>query len=213
MAKRPEGEDGGFLRELHHRVRNNFQIIASLMSLQRRLMPEARRGELRFIEEHVQSIAVAYDVVDDSGGGVILAELVADLVDTLRQIGGLAADQVTLRLSAVDGAIILDQAIELGLYFAGVLPPYLDQAASRAAPVRVSAVREGDILTLTIAGDWADKVELDMLRSRLATAHIRQLRAEPVLDNRLAAHGIRVPLASVAGAAAPPPGKRIRGKT
>ena len=41
------------VRELNHRVKNNFQIIASLMNLRKRMMPPERREDIRFIEEHV----------------------------------------------------------------------------------------------------------------------------------------------------------------
>jgi two-component sensor histidine kinase len=39
-----------FVRELHHCVKNNFQIIASLVNLQKRALPPDRQGEVRFVE-------------------------------------------------------------------------------------------------------------------------------------------------------------------
>jgi two-component sensor histidine kinase len=71
-STRPQGQNtaderDGLVRELHHRVKNNLQIIVSLMNVQKRMLPQERRGEIRFLEEHVQSMAAAYRVVYASG--------------------------------------------------------------------------------------------------------------------------------------------------
>ena len=61
-------DNDGFVRELHHRVKNNFQLIASLVSLQKRMLPPDRRSEVRFVEEHVQCMAAAYRIVTVTDG-------------------------------------------------------------------------------------------------------------------------------------------------
>src|ERR1700727_1672910 len=75
----PVGEGGGsgevpdsetLLRELNHRVKNNFQIIVSLMNLRKRMLPAGRREDIRFIEEHVQSMSVPYRLVYATGSMV-----------------------------------------------------------------------------------------------------------------------------------------------
>ena len=50
------------IREIHHRVKNNFQIVSSLLSLQADLVdsPEASRA-LRDAENRLRSMAVLYD--------------------------------------------------------------------------------------------------------------------------------------------------------
>ncbi len=91
----PDTGDGGriiadrkdLVRELHHRVKNNLQIIVSLMNVQKRMLPAERRGEIRFLEEHVQSMAAAYRVVYACGELVkvpmddLIREVVAGLVE------------------------------------------------------------------------------------------------------------------------------------
>ena len=78
------------VRELNHRVKNNFQIIVSLMNLRKRMMPPERREDIRFIEEHVQSMSVAYRLVYATGSmiEVSLTELVTEVLSGLRQIAG-----------------------------------------------------------------------------------------------------------------------------
>ena len=74
------------LRELNHRVKNNFQIIVSLMNLRKRMLPADRREDIRFVEEHVQSMSVAYRLVYDTGSivDVPLSELIIEVLAGLR---------------------------------------------------------------------------------------------------------------------------------
>jgi hypothetical protein len=168
------------LRELNHRVKNNFQIIVSLLNLRKRMMPPDRREDLRFIEEHVQSMSVAYRLVYATGPmvDVSLTELVAEVVSGLRQIAGLATDLLRIELSATDASIGLDHAIALALYLAVLLPPYLDEAVRSAGAVTVALTIAADVVTLSVGGTSATPVDLDFLRSRLMAAYGGQLDAE-----------------------------------
>jgi len=174
----PDRDD--FLRELHHRVKNNFQIIASLMNLQKRMLPPERRGDLRFVEEHVQSMAVAYRIVSTSTElvQVPIEELISEVCDSLRQIAGARADGLRYDLSQAGAEIELNQGIVLGLFLAVVLPPHLDRVAEHGGVVSVrTAVADGE-LTLAITGDNAEPVTMDYMRKRLVDSYVRQLRAE-----------------------------------
>lgn len=182
------------LRELHHRVKNNFQIIASLVNLQKRLLPEDRRADLRFIEEHVQSMAVAYRVVWASQDfvSVSIADLIAEVMDGLKHVGGCPKAPVTLDLASVPNAIGLNQAIALSLYLAVIAPPMLDRAmASEGKSVEISLTHDGDALRLTLGGTWDAPLELDFLRTRLAEAYIRQLNGKQLTDLPASASGVR----------------------
>lgn len=168
------------LRELNHRVKNNFQIIVSLMNLKKRMLSRDRQEDIRFIEEHVQSMAVAYRLVYATGAmnEVSVGSLLGEVVSELRQIARVRADQIWIDGAAIREMMGLDQAISLGLFLAVVLPPYLDRARSGGGTVRVSAVLEDGFLTLMVAGSWPERVEPDFLRGRLGDAYARQLQAE-----------------------------------
>jgi hypothetical protein len=168
------------LRELNHRVKNNFQIIVSLMNLKKRMLPPDRRDDIRFIEEHVQSMAVAYRLVYATGAmnEVSVGNLLGEVVSELRQIARVGTDQIQLEGTAIQEMMGLDQAISLGLYLAVVLPPYLDRAQSSAGSVYISAALDANILTLLVAGSWPEPVQPDFLRGRLGEAYAGQLQAE-----------------------------------
>jgi hypothetical protein len=167
------------LREINHRVKNNLQIIVSLMSLKKRTMPVERWEDIRFLQEHVQCMAVAYRLIYDTGetAEVSISELLSEVISELRQIAKLDLGQVRLAGAAVREMVGLDQAIAFGLYLAVVLPPYMDRARRSGGKVVVSAWVESRQLTLSIAGSWCKPVMSDDLRSRLSDAYIGQLRA------------------------------------
>ena len=109
-------ERDALVRELHHRVKNNLQIIVSLMNVQKRMLPPERRSEIRFLEEHVQAIAAAYRVVYASGEmiKVSIDELIREVVSGLVEVAGGKADGVETADCKAHMMINLDQAITLG---------------------------------------------------------------------------------------------------
>lgn len=172
-------ESDALLRELNHRVNNNFQIVVSLMNLKKRILPVERQDDIRFIEEHVQSMAVAYRLI--FARGVILEvpafELVADVVLGLRLIAKLPVEALSLDLAIAGYMLNLDQAIAVALYFAAVLPPFLDHAKSSGTKISVTVSRAADILTFSIIGDARRPDLPDPLRDRLVQAYVSQLSA------------------------------------
>lgn len=168
------------LRELNHRVKNNFQIIVSLMNLKKRMLPPERREDIRFLQDHVQCMAVAYRLVYETGemAEISVSELLSEVVSELRQIAKLDLGQIKLVGAPIQEMMGLDQAIAFGLYVAVVLPPYLDRAREAQGTVTVYAMVEARHLTLSITGSWQEPVTPDPLRGRLREAYASQLQAE-----------------------------------
>jgi two-component sensor histidine kinase len=174
-------DNDAFVRELHHRVKNNFQIIASLVSLQKRTLPTDRRDEMRFVEEHVQSMAAAYRMVSVTDGvvQVALRDLVSEVVDALRQIVGLGRNSVNVELPLGECFVRIDQAIAMALYLAVLVPPYLDSAATLGGMLRIAVAVEGpERVVLSIAAATEVTLPPNPLRRRLIAAYVRQLHAE-----------------------------------
>jgi hypothetical protein len=181
------------VRELNHRVKNNFQIIVSLMNLRKRMMPPDRREDIRFIEEHVQSMAVAYRLVYATGSmiEVSLTELITDVLSGLRQIAGLAEEQLRFDVQAANAMIGLDHAIALALYVAVLVPPYLDEALTTAGAVTIATTGAEDAVTVSVRGTWGPPIGLELIRRRLMRAYAAQLRAELLPVARHGAEQIR----------------------
>nr|WP_249729700.1 histidine kinase dimerization/phosphoacceptor domain -containing protein [Chelatococcus sp. YT9] len=201
------------LRELHHRVKNNFQVIVSLLSLHKQSLPVKERDDVRFIEDHVNAMAVAYRVGYSYGemGDAPVAELLYDIVDGLRRTADLAPASVVVEVPPVTTRIDLDRAIGIGLYLAAMLPAYLDAVragtAQSSAPmkVRVGAFVEDGTLRLAVSIRPAETaVELSPLRNRLTRAYIRQLSAQEVTSEDCAERAILIPLDDVEGVGVSP---------
>jgi hypothetical protein len=177
-------ERDGLVRELHHRVKNNLQIIVSLMNVQKRMLPADRRGEIRFLEEHVQSMAAAYRVVYASGEmiKVSIDALIREVVAGLVEVAGGKAYGVETADCKAHMMINLDQAITLGLYLAATLPPMLDAAHAAGGTVKLSTRLEKDHVCLEIAGVVPVDPLFDALHERLIEGHLKQLGAERLHD-------------------------------
>lgn len=103
------------LREIHHRVKNNLQIMSSLLRLQGERMPSQEARDL--IEEsvmRVQSMALIHQHLYgvESLDRVDLADYTRVLAESLRI---LLAPSVRLRVDATTAAISINQAIPAGL--------------------------------------------------------------------------------------------------
>jgi two-component sensor histidine kinase len=101
------------LRELQHRVKNNFQIILSFVGLQRRQTSEEVRERLGTIMDRVQAIALAHDQLSGTQGG---SEV--DFGDYLRALCANIdphRDGVTIEVEASPATLPLDRAVPAGL--------------------------------------------------------------------------------------------------
>jgi hypothetical protein len=184
------------LRELNHRVKNNFQIIVSLMNLRKRMLPQERREDIRFIEEHVQSMSVAYRLVYATGSivDVPMSELLTEVISGLRHIAGLSEDQIRVETPAGSASLGLDHAIALALYLAVLMPPYLDRAASSTGIVTVTVGLVAKLVTMTVRGSWNEPITLDFLRGRLMQAYAGQLGARMMVVTENGEEQISFPL-------------------
>lgn len=169
------------LRELHHRFRNNFQIIASLLSLQARDLPRERRGELRFVEEQVQAMGAAYRAVGVVQGivEVGLADLLRDVLASLHHLAGCGCEPIELRLPPGRRVLRVDQAIALGLYLAVLIPPYFEASAGQAGALRLEVALPADewIRLSLLPPPGAEPARPSLLRQRLGRTYLSQLAA------------------------------------
>jgi two-component sensor histidine kinase len=103
------------LKEIHHRVKNNLQIVASLLRLQGEKMPSAEARNL--IDEsvqRVQSMALIHQHLYgvDSLDRVDLGDYARVLAESLRS---LLAPSVRLQVDATSSIVTLHEAIPCGL--------------------------------------------------------------------------------------------------
>jgi PAS domain S-box-containing protein len=106
------------LREIHHRVKNNLQVIQSLLRMRARLLPE---GETRAAVEssvqriHAMSLAHEHLYQREDLAHLSLSDYLRDLFNGVVASSSAQPDQIHLRLDAENILLSLDLAIPFGL--------------------------------------------------------------------------------------------------
>jgi two-component sensor histidine kinase len=104
------------LKEIHHRVKNNLQIVSSLLHLQRASLDDpAAIAAIRDSETRVRAMALMHQMLyqTETVGHVQMHEYLRTLALQVR--GALAADRVQVSFSVEPVTLDLDRAIPCGL--------------------------------------------------------------------------------------------------
>lgn len=105
------------LKEIHHRVKNNLAVIASLFSLQSNLLQdESMKAILRESQDRVRSMALVHETLYSHNLATVdFAEYVTSLSTQLIGSYSLTADQVRLETSLEPILLSIDMAVPCGL--------------------------------------------------------------------------------------------------
>ena len=109
------------LKEVHHRVKNNLQLISSILNMQIR---EAQHDEtkriLRRMQDRVLSLATIHrDLYQTSSGGFVnVGALVREIVEKTLEIGAESDANITLTTDIDDIMLFPDQAVPMSLLVA-----------------------------------------------------------------------------------------------
>jgi two-component sensor histidine kinase len=145
-------ERGVLLKEVHHRVKNNLQLISSIISMQVRRAPDLRtRALLRRLQDRVLTLAAIYrslytvpDMTDVNAAEVLRATV----GQALRDRAGAA--EVSLQIE--DLALDPDKVVPLAFLAAEAVSNALAHvgAAQGRPRLAVTFVHEGPMATLTV---------------------------------------------------------------
>lgn len=172
----------GLMRELHHRVKNNFQVIASFLNLMRRQPSrESREQALAFAECRVHAMAAAYKLALAQGDirHVAVAALVPDVVAYALQAAGRPVEAVVLNIREGVGFLHLDRAIPLALLVVETLWPLLSSPRQPRLTVDVYP-GDGAGVSVTIGSDQV--AAQGPAPSRFTRAFMQQIEATAVPD-------------------------------
>jgi PAS domain S-box-containing protein len=123
------------LQEIHHRVKNNLQVISSLINMQvRQLELGSSRDALEQCQTRVLAIALIHEKLYQSKdySAVHFAEYARSLAASVFHALGVSASHVTLELAIEDIPLGVDRAIPCGL----VLNELITNALKHAFPAQ-----------------------------------------------------------------------------
>jgi len=187
-------------REVHHRVKNNLQIVSSLLSIQARETTSADVAHAySTIQMRVGALALVhrwmYD--DETARGVDLRALVTDLCASLEQ--NLTVSNGSARLRCCVDRFFVSQDTAVPVAF--LITELLNLAAQRVAPAvieaTVSAQSDGNHATLTIVSEafcQGDGPKIGDPSTRIIQGMARQLRSPLNYEPDTGRYSIRIAL-------------------
>lgn len=106
------------LREIHHRVKNNLQVIYSLLSLQIQAHPDCEDSNLlEDARQRVKTMALVHETLYGTAdlARIPAGDFIGKVAGSLFEIYHAAAQGIELSITAEDVRLDLDRAIPLGL--------------------------------------------------------------------------------------------------
>ena len=152
-------ERDSLLQEVHHRVKNNLQVISSLINMQiRGLEDESSRAALRDCQSRVLTMAQIHEMLYQSAdyARVPFAKYARDLATRVLSASGTSPGKVTLQFELEDLSLPVAQAIPCGLILNELVVNSLEHAFHDAAngTIRVELrLAEGHSVILAVGDD------------------------------------------------------------
>ncbi len=169
------------MREIHHRVKNNLQIVGSLLQIEaRRIEEPAARAALKLTQTRINAIALAHRALQEVGAEtrVNIARLLGDLAQMLHDAFNAGNDAEGVQVEAPELLVETDIAVPLALLLVEQIGVVSREALTAEKPqldLRIVAVSDGQALTLTLSYLAKGAAETRRLSS-FAEAYLRQLR-------------------------------------
>lgn len=183
------GEKTVLLNEVHHRVKNNLQVVSSLLSLQAMHAPPEVRSALGTSQGRLRAMGLIHQLLYESKDyrRVQLGDYLGRLSNLLRELHGDARTDIVLTLTddGVPAALDLHRAVPCGLIVTELVANAFKHAfpAERAGRIDITLGRKDGGITIVVADNGVG------LPPEFRLAGIRSLgyRLVPVLVEQL--HG------------------------
>jgi PAS domain S-box-containing protein len=152
-------EKEALLKEIHHRVKNNLQVVSSLLGLQSRVISDpTQRTMFEESQNRVYSMALLHESLyqSDNLSQIDFPEYIGQLADYLFKSYGVTPDRIQLRTDFDQVALHMDAAVPCGLIINELLSNSLKYAfpGSRCGEIRIGLHEvENSEIRLIIADD------------------------------------------------------------
>jgi hypothetical protein len=188
-------------REVHHRVKNNLQVVASLINLHARGTNGEVAAAYASIQRRVDALAIVHRnhyAELEKHNGVSLRSLVAELTANLRAGAPSGAAHFSITLNMIAGNVSQDVAVPVAFLITELVELLMIRAPNE--PVRIT-LAAGDTpiqSTLTIASHGlatlgAQDPDLDRF-GRIIAGLARQLRSSLAFDAEQGRYEITIPI-------------------
>ncbi len=173
------------LREIHHRVKNNLQIISSLLNLQSGYIQDQRALDLfKECQTRVRSMSLIHERLyqSESLSNIKFSEYVKILIDDLFHSYGVDTNNVSYSLDVIDQPIKIDTAIPCGL----IVNELISNSLKYAFPGQHLLKKKGKI-NIKLAQEDAGKFILEIADNGIGLPKGFDLRKAETLGLQLVA--------------------------
>lgn len=180
------------MKELHHRVKNNLQIVSSLLSLQTyKVQDEEAVLVLKESQQRVQAMSFIHQRLykTESLTAVNMKEYLTDLAESLVSSYGFNRDEFDLRITVEKEMLDVDKALPIGLIINEIVTNALKYAYVQISrpSLHISLTDEDSKMVCSIKDNgigineqqWKQKSK--SFGKQLITALCKQLRAQQTL--------------------------------
>jgi PAS domain S-box-containing protein len=157
---RADREKALLLKEIHHRVKNNMQIIISLLRLTARADGDEKLEEIfRESQNRIRAMAAVHSMLYQSGNfaGINAGAYIRQTADELFRAYNTSPDKIALLIDAEDVTLPLDAAVPCGLLINELISNALKHAFSKSGSgeIRVEMKKEENGVKIIFADNGA----------------------------------------------------------
>jgi PAS domain S-box-containing protein len=184
------------LKEIHHRVKNNLQVISSMLSLQSmQIMDDDLKAMFRESQGRVQTMAIVHEKMYQSAdlSKIGFADYIRDLTNELFASYGVDSSRITSEVNVEDVKLGVDVAIPCGLIVNELISNSLKHAFPNGekGEITINLNKDDDNKFKLIVGDngvgfpkGIDFKEMESLGLRLVNTLVDQLKGTIELENK-----------------------------
>jgi two-component sensor histidine kinase len=147
-------QETALAREIHHRVKNNLQIVSSLINLYARNVTDlTARLAFREITTRVDALSLVHRLIEKNGAVPVIAmkSLFSELADQIRALAEVDTKPYQLELDVDDCQLPVDIATPIALFAVEMLSLGLSGPTPPVEPIRLSLrVEDPDHLLLSV---------------------------------------------------------------
>lgn len=182
------------LKEIHHRVKNNLQVISSLLNLQAgSLSDEAAIGAVKDGQYRVKSMALIHQKLyqDDDLKGVAVQDYIESLTSELMNTFGMSQDDLSIEVDTRQLKLDIDTLIPLGLIINELITNSMKYAFKQTEMglLKIEMSEEDEKLAVSVCDNGAgmDQSALasnDSFGWKMIRSLARKLKAEIHITNK-----------------------------
>ena len=189
-------------KEVHHRVKNNLQIILSLINLHSRQPTRSKPAHevFRTVQRRVEALAVVHrhlHAESESARGIDLGAMLSELLVGLGGSLAISSKNMLTIDAQTEVGVVQDVALPAAFFVTELVE--LAHLIDDTAPTHVDlAMRGADEIALhvtsrALAGHGGEFAEDHLIYDRVLTGLARQLRREVVRDEEIGRYSLTVP--------------------